>query len=242
MAESEAGKHKDEDDMARAIKMSQDEDERRKAELARNPNSGLFDEQQRDPNQLIDLDSSVQPQPTGMVPQFTGMPSQQFSSYNPFAAQQQAAQEEYMRMLDMQQQQQQQEQQQQYQQMLQQQQQQQMFQQQQFLMSQPTAQPLVPQPTAFGSNNPFAAFSQPSLSASATPVQQQPSPQPQPSLPRPASQPNINSAQPNINSSQPFPKRNNEHDEKHKELAAMLGSGGSGIDTYGNVGNMRIPM
>merc|ERR1712072_977179 len=139
--------------------MSQEEDERRRAELAQNPNGGLFDptqqQQQKPSDQLIDFDSNpnmMQPQPTGMMPQYTGMPNMhQFNSYNPFAAQQQAAQEEYMRMLEQQRQM---EQQQQYQQMLQQQQyqQQQQTQQQQFLMA---------QPTGMGSNNPFAAFSQP---------------------------------------------------------------------------------
>lgn len=268
-----------EDDLQRAIRMSQEEDERRKAELARNPNGGLFDSTQQqqqkpscvavssctrlssspysddlfDRDQLIDFDSNpsmMQPQPTGMMPQYTGMPNMhQFNSYNPFAAQQQAAQEEYMRMLEQQRQM---EQQQQYQQMLQQQQyqQQQQTQQQQFLMAQPTgmpmqpqhtAQPMMPQPTGFGSNNPFAAFSQPQQpqqdmsSSSLAPPQQQSPPQPQPE--RPASQPAANSSPSNA-----FPKRSNANDERHADLAAMLGGGGPGIDTYGNVGNMRVPM
>lgn len=243
MAEMEAGRHKDEDDMARAIRMSEEEEAKRKAQLAGNQN-GLFDEQQRQQSQqndqLIDFNSApVQPQPTAMMPQFTGMPSQQFSSYNPFAAQQQAAQEEYMRMLEMQRQMEQQQQQAQYQQMMQQQYQQQQ-QQQQFLMAQQTAaqQPLQPQPTAFGSNNPFAAFSQPpqqpSFQQSTSPAPQQPS---VPELPRPSSQP-----PPTAPAGQAFPKRKNENDERHAQLAAMLGSGGSGVDTYGNVGNLRVPM
>ena len=182
-------------------------------------------------DQLIDFNNGSD----GMVqmqPQFTGMP--QFNSFNPYAAaaaQQQAQQEEYMRMQQQLEMQRQMEQQAAYQQMMQQQaylQQQQ--QQQQALQQQHTMQPLVPQPTAFGSNNPFAAFGGPPAASSPQPqFQSQTPPPPRQEAPSPAPVSNA-------------PKRTNAADQQHAQLAAMLGSGGSGVDTFGNIGSLRIPV
>lgn len=116
-----------------------------------------------------------------------------------FAQQQQQAQEEYMR--------------------------QQAYQQQMAQQYQP--QPLIPQATAYGSNNPFAAFA------------------PTPATPPPAL-PQSNSFNDNyapqssaapIQQQQPRPPRD---DGKHSDLARLLGEG-SGMDTFGNVGNARLP-
>jgi epsin len=242
-------------DLEKAMRLSREEDEKRKAALQGNQN-GLFDAdpQQRQSvaslsqciraditgrsDQLIDFNSQPQQQ---IMPQYTGAP--QFNSYNPYAAQQQAQQEEYMRMqqqLEMQRQMEAQNQQAAaYQQMLQ---NQAYMQQAQFLQPQQTAAPLIPQHTSYGSNNPFASF------APASPPQQQQ----QPPLPSFNSSPNLdaftsqamsaaNSMQrPASQPAQAQPKRS-QADEQHAQLAALLGSGGSGIDTYGNVGNLRLP-
>lgn len=123
-----------------------------------------------------------------------------------FAQQQQMAQEEYMR--------------------------QQAYQQQLMMQQQQQQQPLVPQPTAYGSNNPFAAFAP-------TPTASPPPPLPQstsfsnfqPPVPAPVQQ------QP---TQQQRPPRN---DGKHAELAKMLAGGREdGLDTFGNIGNMRVPV
>lgn len=238
----------DDADLERALRLSKEEDDQRRRELERNQN-GLFDEQQRQQeraNQLIDFDGGQQQ----MMPQFTGMPMQQFNSYNPYAAQQQAQQEEYMRMqaqlaqLEAQRQAEAQSQQQQadYQAMMQQQafMQAQAQQHAQYLTMQHTmqTQPLMPQPTAFGTNNPFAAFSNtssPTMPSQSPMLQQQESPRPQ----------QQNSlAPPELSSPQrpaSTPARAPRDDGQHAHLASLIGGGGSGIDTYGNVGNMRIP-
>lgn len=90
----------EEDDIAKAIRLSQEEEERRKRALEGN-GGRLFDpdnpnSQPRDNmgwDSLLDPGPAVQPQPTG------------FASFNPYAAQQQQQQEEWMRqqqMLEMQ--------------------------------------------------------------------------------------------------------------------------------------------
>ncbi len=191
---------------------------------------------------LIDVNAVPEQQP-----QMTG-----FQSYNPYAAmQQQQMQDEYMRQQQMLQLQQQAEQQAQYQAMLQQQQydaqqraaqeayiqqqQQLAWQQQQFQQQQP----LQPQPTAYGSNNPFAAFApQQSQQQTAPPplpqstsyssFQQEASPAPAPE-PAPVSRPTT-------------PSRKKD-DGKHAQLAQMLAAGyDNGVDSFGNTGNMRFPV
>ncbi|KAI0247523.1 hypothetical protein BJV78DRAFT_908543 [Lactifluus subvellereus] len=248
-------------DLARAIKLSEEEEEaRRKAALA--DSGSLFDDQN---NNLIDL----QGQNNGLQPQFTMQP--QFTSFNPYQqqAQQEAMQAEWARQQQewvMQQQQQQQQQLQlqaqqeewMRQQLAQQQaaqqqallsQQQQQQQQQEFLVAQAQQQArLVPQATAFGSNNPFAAAASPASSAA--------SPQPPvqslsnfslPSTyesheppPRRDYTPESQSAP--APSPQSTPKRGQTRaDQEHAHLANLFAArDGDGVDTFGNVGSLRF--
>ncbi|EJD48874.1 ENTH-domain-containing protein [Auricularia subglabra TFB-10046 SS5] len=133
-------------------------------------------------------------------------------------AQQQAQQEEWMRQ----------------QQLLQFQQQQaalQQQQQQQFLFAQQQQQ-LQPQPTGFGSNNPFA-LGQP---------QQQvpPVPQPPASVPPQPQHPTAFSAPSPPPQPASAPPRNNQNDERFAHLASLFdGRGEGGVDTFGNTGELR---
>jgi len=244
MAESEGRprpSNNGDDDLEKALRLSREEDEKRRRMTE--SSSALFDEQQEARDSLIDFNGQnnqqMMPQQTGMMPQFTGMP--QFNSYNPYAAQQQAQQEEYMRMqqqLEMQRQMEEQAQMQammQQQAYLQQQQQlqaQQQMQQMQFMQQQ--QQPLVAQPTAFGSNNPFASFSSPSPAPQ--PVQQPVQSQVTGFAPQRTSPPPPSSS---FAPSSPAPKRQNQADSQHANLAAALATGG-GIDTFGNAGDLRF--
>ncbi|SCV68312.1 BQ2448_433 [Microbotryum intermedium] len=240
-AEEEAKRNQADNDLEEAMRLSREEDERRRRELAQSGSDGLFDEQRQNQNNLIDI--NFQPQ----QPMQTG-----WASFNPYAAQQQAMLEEKMRqaqMMELQRQQQEQQQflyaQQQAQlqaQYAQQQQQEEYTRQQQYMYQQQMAQQqqaLQPQPTAFGANNPFAAF--------AAPPQQQQQPQttfndnfasatpPRQPSPPPAMQPQ--------QTAQPARQRPPKDDGKHAELAKVLAGGREdGLDTFGNVGNMRIPV
>ena len=98
------------------------------------------------------------------------------------------------------------------------QQQQQQLYQQQMQQQQQQPQPLIPQQTSIGSNNPFAAFSKP---ASPPPM---PVAQPPPLAQRPASTPATR------------PPRD---DGKHAHLANLLGNRDDGMDTFGNTGALR---
>ncbi|KAH9854495.1 hypothetical protein C2E23DRAFT_867495 [Lenzites betulinus] len=152
-------------DLLRAIQLSQEEEEKRKKTLDEANAAALFDAtNQQPPQALIDAtlplqftSNGVQPQLTTLQPPFTSVQPQftaiqpQYTSFNPYLqqAQQEAIQAEYLR---------------QQAEWAQQQQfaQQQTAAQQPFLVPyhtgfQPTTQPLVPQPTSFGSNNPFLA-------------------------------------------------------------------------------------
>lgn len=225
-------------DLEEAMRLSREDDERRRRELTNQSGIGLFDDQQNS-NNLIDIDAPLQ------HPMQTGMP---FSSFNPYAQQAQQQQEEWARQQQMMElQRQADEQAQAYQNMLQQQayaQQQQMAQeeymrqqayQQQLYMQQNQQQPLVPQPTAYGSNNPFAAFA--------------PTPSVSPPPPLPSSNSFSNFAPPPV-APAPAPsparqqaQRPQRDDGKHAELARMLAGGREdGLDTFGNIGNMRVPV
>ncbi|KAH9810634.1 hypothetical protein DFH28DRAFT_1085570 [Melampsora americana] len=240
-------------ELEEAMRLSREEEaNRRKLD----PNaSALFDDgyDMYNNNQQPDLiDMSVPVQPTGFQPQF--------ASFNPYAAQQQ---EEFMRAQQMEQQRQQMEEQAQYEAMMQQQmylqQQQQQQQQQQFIMAQHTAAPIQPQMTSYGSNNPFAQFSQPpsfTQPSVATPPPRAPSAppssfnfndysslntsshQPQASPPMPVrTASNAEAFKRPVNSNPPPPKE----DGQHAKLAALLAAGG-GVDTFGNEGSMRVPV
>ncbi|KAI0640316.1 hypothetical protein C8Q77DRAFT_1214559 [Trametes polyzona] len=163
-------------DLQRAIKLSEEEEEKRKKALDEANAAALFDtsNQQQpivDTQPLIDAtlplqftSAGIQPQYTAFQPQFTSVQPQftsiqpQYTSFNPYLqqAQQEAMQAEYMR------------------QQAEWAQQQELLAQQQAAAAaasqypqqplvpfqtgfQPVASPLVPQPTSFGSKNPFIA-------------------------------------------------------------------------------------
>ncbi|GJN91508.1 hypothetical protein Rhopal_004531-T1 [Rhodotorula paludigena] len=244
-AAEEAGRHRADDELEEAMRLSREEEERRQRMLAANGGDSLFDEQrQQERNDaLIDMDA-----PTVQQPMQTG-----WMSYNPYQAQQQAQMEEYMRqqqLLELQRQQ-------EAQQMMYQQQMQAQFQQQQayedymrqqqMLYAQQQAQqpqqPIQPQATGFGANNPFAAFAAPPQTSSPAPQPAfdssfQPSPLP---APAPAAAPEQPQVQPQRTGGGGRFKASG--DAKHGELASMLGRGREdGLDTFGNVGASRVPV
>lgn len=247
-AEEEARRNRADNDLEEAMRLSREEDERRRRELAANGNSDLFDEQRQ--NALIDMDAPAQ------QPMATG-----WASFNPYAAQQQAQMEEYMRQQQlMELQRQQQEQQMMYAQQQQQamqaqyaqqqayeehMRQQQMLYAQQLAQQQQPMQPIQPQATGFGANNPFAAFaSSSSAAATPSPAPTVQTPQPQPEQVRapspPAQQQQPQQQQPQRTGG---PRYRSDGDEKHGELARMLAGGREdGLDTFGNVGSSRVPV
>lgn len=126
--------------------------------------------------------------------------------------------------------------------------------------------PYQQMPTPVGSNNPFGNFSQQSQPSQ----QSQQSQQQQtgfgatslygtnemPSFNMTSSSnfssPNLTSSstfdsfssrstQPNFDSLLPSQNIIKPQDEKHAKLASLIGSGGDGMDTFGNIGNRRIP-
>ncbi|KAF7800098.1 hypothetical protein EIP86_011342 [Pleurotus ostreatoroseus] len=232
-------------DLQRAIELSKQEEERRKAAVAR-ANSNLFNdlEEPKKDDPLIDLSdiqiapsaplqvqyTQVQPQYT-LQPQFTSVQPQytqytqfqpQLTYSNPYDAQlqQEAMQAEYLR--------QQAEWQQQQVQLAQQQQaqaqQEELLRQQQMLQYQQTAlSPQQPQPTGYGSNNPFAAAPSPSPSLSMSTTSASTS-----SFTAPPTPISMRSASRNA-------------DQRHAELAsAWANRGDDGVDTFGNAGLLRF--
>ncbi|KDQ54579.1 hypothetical protein JAAARDRAFT_38265 [Jaapia argillacea MUCL 33604] len=264
LAEEQARKN-EEKDIERAIALSKEEDAKRLQALADANAASLFDDQQQlqapaagqtNPFPLVD---ASQPQFTnGLNPQFTQV-GPQFTAFNPWQqqAQQEAMQAEYMRQQAewMRQQQQQQELQAQQQAAAQQAQQeewmrqQQMLQYQQQLQVQP--QPMLAQPTGFGSNNPFAppSFSSSSLSQQSSPVRG--------TTPVSFNLPGTFAGRENTASAPPASERYDQQqqqlqqqqrqqagptraDQEHAHLASLFaGRGDDGIDTFGNVGQLR---
>ncbi|GBE77225.1 ENTH-domain-containing protein [Sparassis crispa] len=247
----------EEKDIQRAIKLSQAEEERMAKALAGANSAALFDVQNQLPptveGQLIDASlplqytsnvqpqytafqpqmtslqpqyTSLQPQFTSVQPQFTAMQPQftsiqpQFSSFNPW---QQQAQEEAM----------------QVEWILQQQaqaQQEEWLRQQQLLQQQ--QQPLVAQPTAIGSNNPFAH----GPSASAPPLQPQ-----QTSSPMSFNLQGTYVNRETAASAPPAPSQPQSTgqrmraDQTHANLADLFAArGDDGSDTFGNAGMLRF--
>ncbi|KAH7917844.1 ENTH-domain-containing protein [Leucogyrophana mollusca] len=199
----------EEQDLQKAIRLSEEEEARRNKAVEDSNAASLFDDQCALPPSLVILllitpptnpfpfidptpyatGLQVQPQHTQLQPQFTSL-QPQFTSFNPYQqqAQQEAMQAEYLRQqqewLQAQQLQQQQAQLQAQQQA--QQQQEEWFRQQQYQQQQQAQQQqLFAQPTGFGSNNPFA----PSLSASPAAA----------SPPLPSHQPSHTQTQPSFN-------------------------------------------
>ncbi|GAA95760.1 uncharacterized protein L969DRAFT_22299 [Mixia osmundae IAM 14324] len=214
---------KDDEQLAEAMRLSREEDERARREAELKNQNALFDDgfQSDGPNayqnQLVDLNFG-QPQQQ-LQPQYT--------SFNPYAQyQQDAAQLQAQQQYE-------------YQQRMEEQarfaqmQQQQAYMQQQAYLAQ--QQPLVPQQTAIGSNNPFAAFGNtPEPATTPEPPRQQVQPAiPQQDFFRSSSQPIMpTQAAKSIRAA----TRNDGQHDKLNNLLAM----GQGIDTFGNEGNMRL--
>ncbi|KAG6841521.1 hypothetical protein C0991_010135 [Blastosporella zonata] len=173
-------------DLQRAIKLSEEEEAKRKDQVEDSNAAALFDDQNQLPPPTSQTNAfpfsdptpyatGLQPQYTALQPQFTQM-QPQFTSFNPYQqqAEQEAAQAEYMRQQQLflqQQQQAQAHQQAQEQEWMRQQQLIHMQQQQQQQQQNLFVQHLAPQPTGFGSNNPFAPS--PSTTPSLSPPQSQ---------------------------------------------------------------------
>lgn len=229
----------DEEELQRALALSKEEEEKRIRELEKRNENALFDDDfnlvDGGPNQYAQQQQQVDMWGNpiyGMQPQFTSMNpylQQQPTSMNPYFQNQLALQQqqeaEYRRQQELQ--------------MAAQQYQQLMTQQQM-----PVQQPLQPQPTAYGSNNPFA-FSQPQQ-------QQQPQQPPrEPVLQMPSQMPQSSSiptgdllgddqetAAPVAQQPQAAANKFSS-DPRFKELDRMLASG-DGIDTFGNTGDLRF--
>ncbi|CAE6479061.1 unnamed protein product [Rhizoctonia solani] len=262
----------EEQDIAKAIALSEKEDAERKRALQ--AGGSLFDDQagpgpstngNSGGDLLIDFNAAPPQQP--LQPQFT--------SFNPYSqlAQQQAMQDQYLRqqaeweaMQQAQAQAQAQAQQEAWQQqqlfqaqaqaqsqqeewnrqqlMLQQQAQQQQQQQQQFLMQQQMQMqsPLMAQPTGYGSNNPFAMMGG---GAPQSPPVQTPAPSmsPFPSAPSPSiAQHSSPSPQPSFTQSNSIAnsRRTPANDGSNSHLANLLANREDGMDTFGNIGQLRF--
>jgi epsin len=243
---------REEQQVERALRLSEQDEAERRRRIAEQGKEGLFDEPKPGPSNLIDL-TVDESQPWQLQPQVTSLPPQmttasyagpalqsQFTAFDQYAQQAQyeaMLQAEYMR--------------QQVEAAGQQQQQQFYLQQLQAAQYQaaqlqvPQQAPLVPQKTAFGSNNPFATNNP--FGQSATP-----SPVPTPQLPqftsaarsdtstpalvhgRPASSASVSSRTSSLPPRTPVSVRGPD------ALSAILASAGpSGVDTFGNVGSLR---
>ncbi|KAI0686874.1 hypothetical protein BC835DRAFT_1378024 [Cytidiella melzeri] len=275
----------EERDLQQALKLSEDEERKRADELAKSNQNSLFDDQS---NNLVNLNAETNPFPLvdtggnqfgGIQPQFTQQVPQ-FTSFNPYQAQmqQEALQTHFLASLlklrllmsraieqaafveqqEWQQQQQLQQQQELFAQQQAQQQQEEWFRQQQLLQMQAQSQQLVPQPTGFGSNNPFAAFgsgpSSPSnsfLSPSSQPPQQSHSPvsfnlqgtynnSNGPSLST-SNLPSTSSFSPppQPQSAPPTQRAPTKADQEHANLANLFANRDDGVDSFGNYGQLR---
>lgn len=258
----------EERDLQQAIRLSEEEEAKRKNAVDDSNASALFDDQNQLEAPSNNPFPSIDPTPyaTGLQPQFTQV-QPQFTSFNPYQqqAQQEAMQAEYLRQQQewMRQQQEiqaaaqaqaqlqaQQEEWMRQQQLAQMQQQQQ---QQQQLQLQP--QPIMSQPTGFGSNNPFAPAPAMPPMPSFSPQPSNPSPAPQSSAPVFNLQGTYaNSSAPSFSStsSNPSPaprppatttpsigRGQTRADQEHAELASLFENREGGQDTFGNVGQLR---
>jgi len=98
------------------------------------------------------------------------------------------------------------------------------------LQQQQQQQALAVNPTGFASNNPFA-LNQPGLTASPPP--RGPSPT-NTSISASSSRPSLSTP-----STSPAPTRTNATDTQHAQLAALFANREDGLDTFGNIGNLR---
>ncbi|KAI1786832.1 ENTH-domain-containing protein [Ganoderma leucocontextum] len=252
----------EERDVQRAIELSKEEEERRKRLVAL-AERGVFDDTDfvglTAP--LIDLDgpaqtNTIQPQFTSVQPQYTAVQPQytsvqpQYTSYNPYLqqAQQEAMQQEYAR------------QQAEFTRQQMEAQSAMAAQQAQLLLQQQQQQqrPLVPQPTAFGSNNPFIASPPPSPTIPERPITSPPRDAPVPFTltgtydgRRPTAARNSDTERQDRAPIRPYstgaePRRRSTGtgpgaDEENEKLANLFaGYTGDGVDTFGNVGQLRF--
>jgi epsin len=230
----------DEDELQRALALSREEEEKRIRELEKKNETALFDDDFNFANGPSNQYANQQQSDMwgnpiyGMQQQYTSFNpylQQQQTSFNPFFQQQmalQAQQEaEYQRQMELQM----------------------AAQQYQHMMTQQQMpqQPIQPQPTAFGSNNPFA-FSQTNQQQQQP---QQPPRQPQLEMSMPASSSvpigdllggdENEATTPKPAVQQPVQQSSNKftNDPRFKDLDRMLASG-DGIDTFGNTGDLRF--
>lgn len=231
-------KSSEEEDLQRALKLSKEEEEKRRRAVEQS-NGALFNdlEEKKAKDDLIDLSDiqitpspalqvqytqyqAVQPQYTAVQPQYTQIQPQYTQFQAPVTYGQDAAslQAEYLR---------QQAEWAQQQQLAAQAQQEEYLRQQQYLqyqqqmqMQQQQFQPIQPQATAIGSNNPFAA------------------PSPAPSL----SSTTSSSLSRTTSPATPFSARSlSRQDDRHAHLAGLYaGRGDDGVDTFGNTGLLRF--
>lgn len=235
---------KEEDDLVKALRLSEDDETKRKRDLEAANANALFDDNlnmqsnnqyNRQPDLFVQQSQQMPMMPTGGWPLVDlGYGQQQlqpeYTSYNPFHAQmmgqqqQQQQHEEYMR---------------QQMALQEQQRQQEEYMRQQYLLQQ--QQHIMAQPTGYGSNNPFAPGGSQNLQQ-----QQQPSPQasssflpvPNVSFPQPPQQ-EIEPQQ----TAKPLQPAAKKEDGQHAGLADLLARGREdGMDTFGNTGNLRIPV
>ncbi|KAF8130563.1 hypothetical protein EV363DRAFT_1399071 [Boletus edulis] len=257
----------EENDIERALRLSEEEEARRHKAVEDSNASALFDDQAQlppppngsnNPFPFVDTSSYA----TGLQPQFTIQPQftmqPQLTSFNPYQqqAQQEAMQAEYLRQQQEWLRQQQELQAQQQAQALQQQQQEEWLRQQQALQAQQQAQQLFAQPTGFGSNNPFASAFPPSPVSHVSP----------PQINGTGTSPSFNlqgtyanstapsygstpSPVPTSSSSQSRPEGSSysgdagnaqtRADQEHAHLANLFANRDDGQDTFGNVGTLR---
>jgi len=242
---------REEQEIQRALQLSKQDEAERRRRLAEQAKEGLFDDPKPAPSNLIDL-SIDDSQPRQLQPQFTSLPPQmttasyaaydpstvqaQFTAFDPYA--QQAQYEAILQAAYAQQQADGTEQQRQYYAL---QLQAAQFQAAQLQASQQPS--LVPQKTAFGSNNPFASdnfFAQPTPSPVPTPQLPQfsppiPSARSTPALVqgRPLSSASVSSGASSLPPRTPVSTRAD-------ALSAVLASAGpGGVDTFGNIGSLR---
>ncbi|KAK1235721.1 hypothetical protein PQX77_001042 [Marasmius sp. AFHP31] len=258
----------EEHDLEQAIRMSEEEEAKRNKAVEDSNASALFDDQNQisspnpaqfsnNPFPMTTLSDptpytvGLQPQYTQVQPQYTQM-QPQFTGYNPFQLQmqQEAAQADFLRQQEAFQQQQAQQQQEEWmrQQMLLQQQQQQ--QQQQQLQQMTFTQSLAPQPTGFGSNNPFAPRSTPTPTSPVT-DSQKPSFDIRGTYDRHnqlndlSSTSSFSSPTPSTIQTPPSQNQGNRpvavkpNPHENQELADLFANRDGGQDTFGNVGTLR---
>lgn len=208
------------DGLSTALQLSREEEEARRAREAQQQN--LLDLSDSQPGQQFDIfGNPINSMNTGYLQNaYGGDYAQQMQQQQ--LLQQQQQQQEYLQQQQLQQQQQeylqqqylQQQQQQQQQEYLQQQQYLQYLQQQQLLQQQQQQQQLEPLKT--GSNNPFAINNEGASTSSVSQYEPE---------------------QPKLNRT---PTASQKKNEEYSDLNALLATG-TGIDTFGNEGNLRIP-